>query len=192
MLKVSRSCYYRFLAPPVPKRAEHEKEVLQKLIYWHEKYPVWGLDSLLKKVRDDVICSRKLLYRLMKENCIRSTRKRHFHCTTNSRHSLPLAPNLLNGKTSFTKQNAAWVADITYIPTDEGWLYLAMVKDLFTKQVVGYAMSSRIDSRLVIDSFLMAVHREKPSKGLVFHSDRGSQYASLKASCPKSIPRNFT
>ena len=115
---------------------------------------------------------------------------------TNSRHGHPTAPNLLQSKFSFEWPNQAWVGDITYIPTGEGWLYLAVVKDLCTKKVVGYAFSDRIDVQLTLAALDMAVHREKPDDSLIFHSDRGVQYATAayrerlsQLSPPKHVPQ---
>ena len=108
--------------------------------------------------------------------------------TTNSSHNLPVAKNLLNRQFKVDNPNRVWVSDITYIWTTEGWLYLAVILDLFSRQVVGWAMSDRITQDIVINSFLQAVWRRKPDAGLMFHSDRGSQYAadgfrSLLAGC---------
>jgi transposase InsO family protein len=114
----------------------------------------------------------------MKKAHICSARRKAYKRTTNSNHSNPIAPNLLERNFSFSHPNQAWVSDITYIPTGEGWLYLAIVKDLCTKKIVGYAMSPRIDTQLTLDALYMAVRRQKPKPGLIFHSDRGVQYAS--------------
>ena len=115
----------------------------------------------------------------MKSENIHSLRKRAYKATTNSRHSYPIAPNLLGRRFDPAKPNTAWVGDITYIPTDEGWLYTAIVKDLCTKKIVGYAFSSRLDASLATDALEMAIRRERPVPDLIFHSDRGIQYASL-------------
>jgi transposase InsO family protein len=114
----------------------------------------------------------------MKQSGIHSTRKRAYRRTTNSNHKNPIAPNLLMRDFNCDKPGTVWVGDITYIPTGEGWLYLAVVKDLCLKKVVGYAFSNKIDTRLTLNALNMAVKRQKPEKGLVFHSDRGVQYAS--------------
>ncbi|MGO5116690.1 DDE-type integrase/transposase/recombinase, partial [Candidatus Avoscillospira sp. LCP25S3_F1] len=105
-------------------------------------------------------------------------RHRAYKVTTNSQHSHPVASNLLKRNFFFERPNQAWVGDITYIPTGEGWLYLAIVKDLCTRKIVGYAFSSRIDTSLTLAALDMAVRRCKPSTGLIFHSDRGVQYAA--------------
>ena len=115
---------------------------------------------------------------MMKAAGIHSMRKKAYETTTNSRHCHPIAPNLLKRQFSFAQPNQAWVGGIAYIPTGEGWLYLAAVKDLCTKKVVGCAFSSRIDTQLSLSASDMAVRRQRPSPGLIFHSDRGVQYAA--------------
>jgi transposase InsO family protein len=114
----------------------------------------------------------------MKKANIHSARQKTYKRTTNSNHTNPVAPNLLERQFKYSQSNQAWVGDITYIPTGEGWLYLAIVKDLHIKKVVGYAFSDRIDTQLTLASLEMAVRRQKPEPGLIFHSDRGVQYAS--------------
>jgi len=114
----------------------------------------------------------------MKQANIQSVRKKTYKKTTNSNHSNPVAPNLLGRGFRASQPKQAWVSDITYIPTGEGWLYLAIIKDLYLKKVVGYAYSDRIDTSLILSALDMAVRRQKPKRGLVFHSDRGVQYAS--------------
>jgi len=109
---------------------------------------------------------------------ISSARHRACKAATDSNHSHPIAPNLLMRNFSFEQPDQAWVGDITYIPTGEGWLYLAIVKDLCTRKIVGYAFSDRIDTRLTLAALDMAYHRQKPGKGIIFHSDRGVQYAA--------------
>jgi len=114
----------------------------------------------------------------MKENAIRSKRVKKFKATTNSKHNLPVAENLLNQNFKSQNPNEVWVADITYVPTDEGWLYLASIMDLFNRKVVGWAMSATMTKDLVIAALKQAILRYKPAAGLIHHSDRGSQYAS--------------
>ena len=114
----------------------------------------------------------------MKNFNIHSCRHNAFKHTTNSNHSKPIAPNLLNQCFQAPAPNVAWVGDITYIRTVEGWLYLAIVKDLCTKKIVGYSFSNRIDSNLVCEALKMALRRQNPPFNLIFHSDRGSQYCS--------------
>lgn len=116
--------------------------------------------------------------RLRKAANIRCIHKRKFRVTTDSKHKLPIAPNLLNRQFSPITPNQVWVADITYIPTNEGWLYLAAVKDLHTCEIVGWAMDERMTKKLVCDALRAAYWRKKPGAGLMHHSDRGSQYCS--------------
>ena len=138
-----------------------------------------GLDSLWHDVLEQIQCCRGTVYRIMKENGIKSKRKPKWKQTTNSKHDLPIAPNLLNQNFDVKTPNTVWVGDITYNWTDEGWLYTAIVKDLCTKDIVGYAMSDRINKELAIKAMKMAIKLESPEPGLIFHSDRGSQYCSI-------------
>ena len=114
--------------------------------------------------------------RLMQLHGIRARCKRKFVVTTDSKHHLPIAPDLVQRNFTMTAPNQVWTGDITYIATDEGWLYLAAVVDLFSRQVVGWSMQARMQSSLVTDALKMAWFRRHPAPGLIFHSDRGSQY----------------
>jgi len=135
-------------------------------IYWRLRQLKWR-------------CSRKRVARLMRQAGLHGKRRRRVRPrTTNSNHALPIAPNLLKQDFSATAPNQKWVSDISYIDTSEGWLYLAVVIDLHSRRIVGWAMRKRIDRFLVLAALDMAVRSRKPAPGLVFHSDRGSQYAS--------------
>ncbi len=132
----------------------------------------------------------------MKRNCIQAKRKKKFKATTNSKHNLPIADNLLNRNFKANKPNETWVGDITYIATEEGWLYLAAWIDLCTRKVVGWSMASRMTADLVVDAFRMAIFRQKRQIPNIVHSDRGSQYASghfrkelKKYGCKQSMSR---
>src|SRR5207247_6823061 len=116
--------------------------------------------------------------KLMRQHGLAAKATRKFRYTTDSNHDRPVAANVLDRQFEPAAPNQARVADVTYIPTREGWLYLAAVEDLDSRQVVGWAMAERIDSRLVVEALTMAVQRRCPGAGLVAHSDRGSQYAS--------------
>ena len=116
----------------------------------------------------------------MRQNGLQGQRKYRKVITTNSKHSFPVAPNILNREFTATKPNQKWVGDITYISTEEGWLYVAGVLDLFSRKIVGWDMSSQIDANLVEDALRMALYQRQPHKGLLHHSDRGSQYASYQ------------
>ena len=129
--------------------------------------------------KEGVRCGRKRVERLMCENGIRAKQgKKYKPTTTNSKHNLPVAPNILNRQFQRDRPNEAWVADITYIPTEDGWLYLAAIMDLFSRRIVGWAMGDRISRHLAVRALDMAVQRRRPPRGLLHHSDRGSQYAS--------------
>ena len=156
----------------------------RRLVALHEKYPAMGLDSLYHLLKPEFGCSRKRVHRQMRLAGVSSARRRACKAATNSNHSHPIAPNLLMRSFTFQRPDQAW-GDITYIPTGEGWLYLAIVKDLCTRKIVGYAFSEllnrpseRIDTQLALAALEMAYRRRKPPKGLIFHSDRGVQYAS--------------
>ena len=114
----------------------------------------------------------------MRENGIRSKTVKKYKATTNSKHTLPVAENLLKQNFETAKPNTVWISDITYVPTLEGWLYLAVILDLFSRQIVGWAMSDRLTSGFVVKALYQAIGRRHPASGCIFHSDRGIQYAS--------------
>jgi transposase InsO family protein len=114
----------------------------------------------------------------MRRNYIRAKTKRRYRITTHSKHDLPIARDLVKRQFIVPKPNTVWASDITYIRTDEGWLYLAVVMDLYSRRIVGWAMQDRLYRALVMDAFQQAIGRRNPGKGLIFHSDHGSQYAS--------------
>jgi putative transposase len=123
--------------------------------------------------------SRGRVARLMRHHGIQAITPRRFRaCTTDSRHDWPIAPNRLAQKFAAERPNQIWLADITYVPTEEGWLYLAVVLDLFTRKIVGWAMHDHMRADLTIAALIMAIQRQKPPPGLIHHSDRGSQYAA--------------
>lgn len=122
--------------------------------------------------------SKERVERLMRENGIQARHKRRFKVTTDSKHRLPVAPNVLDRNFTPTEPNQVWAGDITYIWTAEGWLYLAVVLDLFNREVVGWSIKPRMTADIVTDALKMAWFRRRPAPGLIHHSDRGSQYAS--------------
>lgn len=132
----------------------------------------------------------------MKENNIAAKRKKKFKATTNSKHNLPIAENLLNREFTVSRPNQAWVGDITYVATEEGWLYLSTWIDLCSRKIVGWSMSSRMTADIVVDAFRMGIFRQKGHVPALVHSDRGSQYASddfrkelKKHGCKQSMSR---
>lgn len=180
ILAVSRSGYYEWI-----ERLDSRKKVANinllkeiKRVYDRSR-GIYGRIRITKKLNSEGIkCSQNRVYRLMKENNIFSKMKRKFKATTNSKHNHAVAPNLLNQDFATNKPCKKWVSDITYIPTKEGWLYLAAVLDLYDKKIIGWAMDSTMNQELVIKAFQNAVRRRKPEEGLIHHSDRGSQFAS--------------
>lgn len=125
-----------------------------------------------------VRAGKERVRKLMQANSLRARGKKKFKVTTDSGHGLPVSPNLLERRFDVGDPNRVWSSDITYVWTDEGWLYLAVVIDLFSRQVVGFSMGEQMTRALVIDALRMAWFRRRPAPGLIFHSDRGSQYAS--------------
>jgi len=180
MLQVSTTAYYDWCKNPKTPRAL-ENDVLTALIKTIFEGQRYGCGTrVIKKAlyRQGHQVSRRRIGRLMKQAELRCKTRKKFKATTNSKHNHPVAPNILDRQFTQTKPNHAWVGDITYVWTAEGWLYLATVIDLFSRRVVGWSMSSRMTADLVNDALLSAIWRRKPGKGLLWHTDRGSQYAS--------------
>jgi putative transposase len=180
MLAVSRTAYYDWCSRPQTPR-EKANELLTKLIrevFDGQRYGC-GTRTIKKALtRLGYRVSRRRIGRLMKAEGLFCKTKKKFKATTNSKHDNPVAPNRLNREFTADKPNQKWVGDITYIWTTEGWLYLATVIDLFSRRVVGWSMNSRMTKELVNKALLSAVWARKPPKGLLWHTDRGSQYAS--------------
>lgn len=180
MLKVSVSGYYFWLKKPLTQRDKRDEELTKKIILIHDasknRYGSPRIYKALKKEHETV--GRKRVIRLMQENNIVGKAKRKFKATTDSNHALAIAPNLLNQQFTVDSPNQVWAGDITYISTKEGWLYLAVVIDLFSRKVIGWAMEKRMTKELVINALIMAYWQRKPKSEVIFHSDRGSQYAS--------------
>lgn len=180
LLCVSRTGYYAWLRRPESQR-KSEDEALSKLIkeIHEESNGEYGSPKIHRELRRrGTQCGRKRVARLMKKDGLKAKTVRKFKATTNSDHNLPVAENLLNRDFTPAEPNRSWAADITYVWTKEGWLYLAVVIDLFSRAVVGWSMSERMTRTLVMNAFTLAVMRRNPPPGLIHHSDRGSQYAS--------------
>ncbi len=152
----------------------------EKVIKSHEKSrETYGARRIRQELLEDgESISRERVGRLMKQQGLESKSKRKFKATTNSNHGRPVAPNLLDREFLVDQADTVYAGDITYIQTDEGWLYLAVLIDLYSRAVVGWAMSDRMTAQLANDALMMAIWKRKPPKGLMLHSDRGSQYAS--------------
>lgn len=140
---------------------------------------IYGSPRMVRELRSrDFPASKDRVERLMRENGIQARHKRRYKVTTDSKHNMPVAANLLNRNFMPDAPNQVWTSDITYLWTHEGWLYLAIVLDLFNREVVGWSLKPRMTADIVTDALTMAWFRRKPSAGLMHHSDRGSQYAS--------------
>ena len=179
-LQVSRSAFYAWLTRPESEREIANVELLGKIVRAHIKsHRTYGGRRVHKQlVCDGETCSRNRVARLMRQHGLKAKTKRKFRPTTNSRHDLPVAQNLVDRRFEALSPDSAWVADITYIPTEEGWLYLAAVMDLHSRRIVGWSMRERVTRELTIAALKMAIRHRKPSEGLIHHSDRGVQYAS--------------
>jgi transposase InsO family protein len=180
VLEVSRSGYYAWRTRPKSERSKENQRLLERIKEVHKKSKkTYGSPRVhAKLVGEGESCGRGRVERLMSANGIRAKQTRKFVATTDSKHDLPVSPNILDRKFAVGEPDKAWASDITYIPTDEGWLYLAGVLDVGTKAAVGWSMSESLERTIVIDALKMAYRRRKPRKGLIHHSDRGSQYAS--------------
>ncbi|CAK0746713.1 transposase [Azospirillaceae bacterium] len=158
----------------------HDMALLAHIKAIHaETRGAYGWPRIWRELRHRRIrVGKERVRKMMKDHGIMARGKRKYKATTDSNHGLPVSANLLNRNFSPERPDQVWTGDITYIPTDEGWLYLAVVIDLFSRQVVGWAMGERMTRLLVIDALTMAWFRRRPPQGPIFHSDQGSQYAS--------------
>lgn len=180
LLTVSVSGYYSWLnrEPSLREKENIKLAIKIKAIFDDEKSRS-GAPRITKRLNaEGEPTGRHRVASIMKQHGWRARAAKKYKATTNSNHKLPVAPNLLEQDFSAKKLNEKWVSDITYVWTDEGWLYLAVVMDLYSRMVVGWSISERMTSKLVIDALQMALWRRKPPRGLILHSDRGSQYCS--------------
>lgn len=180
VLLASRSGYNAWRKCGVPQRQVRQQELLKKIkTIYEDSRGNYGSPRILRKLRKDgVVVNHKTVEELMKKNGIQAKRRKKFKATTNSKHNLPIAENLLNRDFNASKPNQAWVGDITYIPTEEGWLYLSTWIDLYSRKIVGWSMAPRMTADIVVDAFRMALFRQRREAPNIVHSDRGSQYAS--------------
>lgn len=180
VLSVSRRAYYAWTTAVESRKAKRDKELKTVITAaFAQNRAVYGtrrLKEVLAKQGDSA--SRRRIGRIMQEAQLRCQTKRRFKATPNSKHDLPIAPNQLARQFEVDQANQVYVGDITYIHTQEGWLYLAVVIDLYSRQIVGWSRAERMKTKLVNDALIMAIWKRKPAKGLLWHTDRGSQYAS--------------
>lgn len=182
MLEVGRSAYYAWEKRPESARDIENKELTRKIKEIHiKKRRTCGSRKMTQELhRLGKLFNHKRVERIMQKEGIYSKLAKKFKATTNSKHDLPVAPNLLNRDFSTTKPNQKMVSDITYLWTDEGWLYIAGVMDLYGQKIVGLSMSDRMTKELVINALNSAYVRAGRPKDVLLHSDRGSQYCSHK------------
>jgi len=178
VLEVSRPGYYAWLGRKPSARAQRHGELKILIKQAHEQSretygPLRLQDELPVRVGRDQIS------RLRKEMGLKCIQKKKFKATTNSAHDLPVAPNLLEQNFEVSEPGTVWGTDITYIITDEGWLYLAAIKDFGSKEILGHAMGARMATDLILEALAKALRYRRPQEGCIHHSDRGSQYCSL-------------
>lgn len=179
-LKVKSSGYYAWRIRPPSRRARENDRLLGEIRKIHKKSRhTYGSPRISYVLQErGYRASRPRVARLMRKHSIRAKTKRKFKVTTDSKHRQPVSPNLVAQNYSVDKPNAVWTSDITYLRTKEGWLYLTVIQDLFNREIVGWAMSSRLTTATTtIPALIQACGRENPEAGLIFHSDQGIQYA---------------
>ncbi len=182
LLNVSRSGYYAWCKRSPSTQEKHNLFLDQKILEIHKLHEgrYGALRILRALLAAGVVTSFNRLKRRLQKLKIKAKRGKKFKLTTDSKHNLPYAQNILNREFEAAAPNQKWVGDITYIPTQEGWLYLAVVIDLYSRKVIGWSMSKRINKKLVCDALNMALALRSFPKGVLFHSDRGSQYCSKR------------
>jgi putative transposase len=180
VLGVSPSGYYAWKKRPTPRRVAQDVRLAEEVAQAHAaSRGIYGSPRVHRELRAKGIrTSRKRVERLMRQRGLRGRQKRRFVRTTDSRHDRPVAPNLLQRNFAADQPNQAWVGDVTFIPTADGWLYLAVLIDLFSRRVVGWATSGSNDRALALDALEHALTSRRPRRGLLQHTDRGSPYAS--------------
>ncbi len=182
ILGVSRSGYYKWQKMRYIQKRLEEKQFLL-LIRKHYKLSRgrYGLRRITQAIRrEGVIVNKKRVYRLMRKYGIFSKTKKKFKVTTKQNISARFSPNLLEGKFEAEREKQIWTSDITYIWTNEGWMYLAVILDVYTREIIGWSVNQRAAADLVLNALRMAINNRKPSAGIIFHSDRGSQYTSAR------------
>lgn len=180
MLRVSRSGYYAWCKRGPSQRKQEDERLLVEIkaahVHSRETYGYRRIYASL--VAKNINCGIHRVRKLMQRYGLRAKRKRRYRTTTESRHRLPIASNILDRDFSATAANQKWVSDITFVPTYEGWLYISAIMDLYSRLVVGWAMESFLNQELGLKALRMALDGRQPPPGLMHHSDRGVQYAS--------------
>lgn len=179
-MEVTPSGFYAWRSCPVSARKQQDEKLVQQIEEIHQaSRQSYGSPRISQELREQgVVCGRHRVARLMREHQLQARRKRRYQATTQSKHDLSVSENVLEREFTAQAPDQRWAGDITYLWTREGWLYLAVVLDLFSRRIVGWSMQSTLETRLVHDALSMALQARKPDAGLLHHSDRGSQYAS--------------
>lgn len=179
-MKVSRSGYYKWEAQPRSRRSIENDRLVFEIRRAHTKSrKTYGSPRITAELKAEGFkCSENRIARLMRQHYIRAKTKRRYRITTHSKHNLPIANDLVKRRFMVSEPNKIWASDITYIRTEEGWLYLAVIMDLYSRRIVGWSMHETLYREIVMDAFQQAVGRRNPGPGLIFHSDHGVQYAS--------------
>lgn len=179
-LEVSRSGYYKWSKRKESKREKRRKKLERRIRrIFLDSRRLYGSPKVHKiLLKQNVQVSEKMVARIMKDLGLKSRTVKKYKATTNSKHNLPVHENVLEQKFNVLAPNKTWVTDITYIPTDEGWLYLASVMDLYSRKIVGFHMDARMTKELVMKALERAYRQQRSPEGVLHHSDRGSQYAS--------------
>jgi putative transposase len=181
VLKVSRSGFFAWLKRKPPARQQRRTELIGKIkAVYEQNRGLYGSPRVYRALLiDGQVVSRNTVAKLMRQEKMRArTRRRWVPRTTDSRHRRPVAPNVLDRDFSASAPDRKWVADITYVPTEEGWLYVAAVLDCFSRRIVGWSMADHLQTDLAGGALRMALQQRRPAEGLLHHSDRGVQYAS--------------
>ena len=182
VLGVSRSGYYEYLRRGLSRRHEENQRLLTKIReIWEWSRGVYGCPRITAELRSRGIrCGKNRVARLMKQNKIQALTRKRYRITTRSNLNLPIAEDLVERDFRASALNRLWVSDITYIWTWEGWLYLAAIMDVYNREIVGWTLYERLTKDLVANALMKALQKRNPQPGLIFHSDRGSQYASYR------------
>lgn len=180
VLQVSQSGYHKWLKNKVSLRAKENQRILEIIKFHHNKSKAtYGLPRIYAAIRKEgVIVNKKRIARLMKLNNIKAKTKRRFRVTTSQSSKAKASENLLNQNFTASTENKIWTGDITYLWTSEGWVYLAVVMDVYSRKIVGWSIGNSLSAELVIRALMMALVHRNPERGIIFHSDRGSQYTS--------------
>lgn len=180
VLAVSASGFYAWRKQqPSARKMANEKLLSQIKVVYEQSHGTYGSPRVHAAMNaQGMACGVHRVARLMRQNGLQARGKRRFKRTTQSNHTYPIAPNVLNREFEAKAPNQKWVGDITYIPTGEGWLYLAVVMDLYARRVVGWAMADNMRQQLTLTALKMALKQRQPQPGLLHHTDRGAQYAA--------------